>query len=150
MLSCMSLCTGFLCVLRLQTKCRCFLCLCLIIIRGAQLLSAPLLTLFSQQHWSALSRPHQQSCHVHIQTHYLVIRNAVSWFDHWDESQGKQSDSQVSSKQNGFQLRWLLSSRLRKGTLLLITMLFLFCLSQPCQVMVFLSCGEGASSQPGW
>lgn len=49
--------TGFLCSVCLQTKRRCFFCCRLIIIRGAQLSSAPLLTLFSQHYWSVLSRP---------------------------------------------------------------------------------------------
>lgn len=74
MLSRVSLCSGFLCSGCLQTKHRCIFCLCLIIIRGAQLSSAPLLTLFSQHYWSVLSRLHWQNRHVHIQIHYLVTR----------------------------------------------------------------------------
>lgn len=66
---------GFLCSVCLHTKyTRCLFCLCLIIIRGAQLSSAPPLTLFSQHYWSVLSRLHLQNSHVHIQIHYLVIR----------------------------------------------------------------------------
>lgn len=70
----MSRCTGSLCSGCLQTKHRCFFCPCLIIIRGAQLSSAPLLTLSSQHYWSVLSRPHRHNHHVRIQVHCLVIR----------------------------------------------------------------------------
>lgn len=128
--------TGFLCSVGLQTKRRCFFCCRLIIIRGAQLLSAPLLTLFSQHYWSVLSRPRWNHRHVHIQIHYPVIRKAVSWFD-WDESEGKQSDFLASGRQNGFQFSWLLLSRVWKGTPLRVTVLLLFGLSQLCQEAEF-------------
>lgn len=88
-----TLCTGFLCVLGLQTKRRCFLRLCLIIIRGAHLSSAPLLTLFSQHHWSALSRPHWQNCHVHIQNLLSCHqeRGLLIWSQRWKPVQGEKT-----------------------------------------------------------
>lgn len=130
-------CTGFLSSVGLQTKRRCFFCLCLSIIRGAQLSSAPLLTLFSEHYWSVLSRLYRHNCHVHVQIHYPVIRKPSLDLIPEMKERKKQSDSQVSRKQNGFQFSWLLSSRVWKGTLLHITMLLLFRVSQLCQVAEF-------------
>lgn len=53
-----------------------------------------------------------------------------------------------AAKQNGFHFSWLLSSSVWKGTLLHITMLLLFRLSQLCQVVEF--CLVRKATIPSW
>lgn len=133
-LNLVSLCTRFLSSVCLQTKRRCSSCLRLIIIRGAQLSAAPLLTLFSQHYWSVLSRPHKQNRHVHIQKHYLVIRKQfLGLITEWLSGE---------SRKNRFQLSWLLSSKVWKGTPY-YNVAFVPSAS-------FLSCLEGDNTQPSW